>query len=376
MIQSILVYGLFTFFMFLLTTISTVPSTNYTSKKGWVKCGAFLSLLFFGFISGIRYDVGVDHLTYLNDYVNLASDKIISSDWEPGFLWFSKLLAKSGFHYSIYFGFLALIQLFFVLYTFKNEQHLLPFIIVVIILNGTFFSWMNGIRQSIVCCVFIYSVQFIRLRKPISYFGWVLIGFLIHRSALILLPLYFIFYFDKDFFKKIWIQFFLIFLAFFMSSLNIWNNFLSYLDKMISILGYQVRYGNIVSRMVIWEQDYSKGIRFYVPFLINLIIVAYSKRLKTIFQNTNMKVYYNLFFIGALSEPLFYNNLLIKRPFLYFTSFQFILSAYLLYYLWKKRKNNYYNIIFFFAVILMLVLIFYAYIASNYHTQFQFFWDI
>ena len=58
----------------------------------------------------------------------------------------------------------------------------------------------------------------------------VVIGFTLHKTALLLIPLYFIFKPGKDFLRNIPLQLTLLFGALFLSGVSIWNQYLNNID--------------------------------------------------------------------------------------------------------------------------------------------------
>ena len=66
-------------------------------------------LVIFAIVFGMRYDVGVDHLSYLENYIW----QIDNPKFELIFSWITKICRSLNFHYSIYFAILAFIQVFF-----------------------------------------------------------------------------------------------------------------------------------------------------------------------------------------------------------------------------------------------------------------------
>ena len=107
--------------------------------------------------SGVRWNVGVDHLSYLANYENIkAGGEFRSRGIEIGFNLISKLFASWNVHFTIYFAFWAFCQLFFIYYAFKNERYLLPYIGIVLILGPHYLNWMNGIRQTLAACIFVF----------------------------------------------------------------------------------------------------------------------------------------------------------------------------------------------------------------------------
>lgn len=64
--------------------------------------------------------------------------------------------------------------------------------ILIYILSGSYVSGMNGIRQSIVAAIFAISMPLIRKRKIVHYIILCVLMYLVHNSALILIPMYWI----------------------------------------------------------------------------------------------------------------------------------------------------------------------------------------
>ena len=130
---------------------------------------------------------------------------------EGAFMYFSQLFAYLNLHFTFFFGFWAFLQISFMYLTFKNERYLLPYIGIIIVFGGHYVGWMNGIRQIIAACIFVYSIQFIYDRKALKYFLLIFIATLFHKSAVLL----FVFYFipQRDYFKNRFISLGLLLLA-------------------------------------------------------------------------------------------------------------------------------------------------------------------
>jgi hypothetical protein len=338
MIQSFFVYGLFGLLMFLLGTYSSRRQLvynqlgKYTSFWVW---DVLLALLLFAFISGIRWNVGVDHLVYLENYLKQQNFGHFVLDKEVGFEFITRLFTGSGFHFSFYFGFLAFLQIFFVYWAFKNERYLYPFIAIVIIFGPHYLSWMNGIRQMIVATVFIYSIKFILERKIIKYFLTILLASLMHHSALILLIFYFIP--QRDYFKNRILTFILVGASLVLGSMNFWIDNLKVASDLLSFLGYDWYSENI--ELLIENGKISNiGPRRLSTILISLAAIWYSSKLKVKFKNTYFLTYYNIAIFGFLLYNLLANTHHgFLRPVSYLTIFSIPTTAYLLVYL----KNHF-----------------------------------
>lgn len=372
MTQSLVVYSCFILLMVVLGNLAATRKKYI--RNGFLLHGEVLfSILVFAIIAGMRYNVGVDYLSYLNYYKDIIAERYNGIEMEFAFQSITEMLAYLELHFSVYFGCMAFLQLFFIYYAFKEERHLYPFLIFIIIADGTFFMWMNGIRQCIAITIFIFSIQYIKKRQLIKYLLCVGLAYLFHRSALIILPFYFIFWLREDYFKNKIIQLSLIAIAFALSNLNIWYFFLEYIERLGAFLRYE--YVDIEKQLNMRDKEFVKSIRFYFPLIINIIVVQYSTKLKDYFKNTNFSIYYNLYFLGVLFFILFFNNSLIQRPAMYFIYSQFIIVSYLLYYLWKRSKHSYIELSIFASIIVLNLGILYAYISSNFYTYYYFFWE-
>jgi hypothetical protein len=328
-------------------------------------------MIVFAFVFGMRYGVGTDHLSYIDNFLDASHGIEIKS--ELIFKWITYFFARNGFHYVLYFSFLSFIQILFLYLAFKNERYLLPFLVFILFTGGYFLGWMNVIRQNIVVCIFIYAIKFIKEKKIISYFLFVLLGFFIHKSALILIVFYPLLINEKDFFKSRILQLVLFTFALVMKGFDKWLIYLEKIDSIILIFGY-----DNYSYKYIENETIKAGtnIGFWIFILIDVIIILYSRKLKNFFKSTNFLIFYNLYFVGRILSLLFLGSIVLQRPFLYLTSMKLIIASYLLYYLWIYFKRSINGVVFF-TIIFCYLLLFIAliYRGESNMAQFVFFWQ-
>src|SRR5690554_3121537 len=166
MIQSIIVYSLLMFTMILFAVYASkkasyVSSSGLTVQRSFWRFEIIVPLLLFALVFGMRYDVGVDHLNYLHAYL----DKIHVGKNEPLFFIFAEIGWKLNWHYVLYFGVIAFTQVLFFFYAFKDERYLFPFLVFFLFTNGEWSFWMNGMRQALAMCIWIFSIKFIGDKK-------------------------------------------------------------------------------------------------------------------------------------------------------------------------------------------------------------------
>jgi hypothetical protein len=381
MLQSIIVYGITLIMLLTLGLIAAKRervNNTIRRKNSFFTPEIFFSLLIFAVISGIRWNVGVDHLSYLSSYETIkAGGEFRASGVEQAFDLITRLFAVFDVHFTLYFAFWAFLQLFFIYYAFKDEKYLLPFICVVLILGPHYLNWMNGIRQTLAACMFVYSVQFIKDTKFFKYLITILLATLIHKTAILLLALYFIP--QKDYFRNRLFTFGLLILSVFIGSTPLWLNFIDNFVAVFNFLGYD-EYIQQLDIFVENERNLAFGPRRIILFIITSLIILYSKKLKKHFENTNFLMFFNFSIFGEIYFNFFAGaNHIFRRPATYFTIFTIITTAYLLYYLKLKSKGA----VSLKFIIILVLLIFYLLIScyaeypkGDYDfTNFKFFWD-
>ena len=337
-----------------------------------------LALLLFAFIAGVRWQVGTDHLGYLAWYEQLIRDGVFrASGVEAGFDFITKVFAHFNMHFTFFFGFLAFLQLFFIYRAFKDERYLYPFLGIVIILGPEFLSWMNGMRQMIAATIFVYSIQYIRERKLISYFIIIVLASLIHQSAILLLVFYFIP--QKDYFKNRFINLGLLIITLLRGLSPTWMKIGEFARTALSLVGYD-RYAIQMDTYFENFEEMRVGPRRIIMLLLNVFTIWYAPKLKEHFKNTNYLIYFNFTFIGVLLHNLLANtHHVFIRPTTYFTLFLAITTAYLLFYL-KPQKRNVVTFRFLLIFIVSSSYTFFSVIADYGKgnidfSNFKFFWD-
>ena len=103
---------------------------------------ALIPIVLFTLIFGLRYNVGADHLSYLE-----------------GYLMITKLLNKYTADW-VYFSLFALIQIYSLYYVAKDKVYIVRYIPLVL-MSGYFLQWMNIMRQATVACVLLVLINYL-----------------------------------------------------------------------------------------------------------------------------------------------------------------------------------------------------------------------
>lgn len=181
----------------LLITILGIGLCMYKPSK--LKTLIFLTVSggFMLFIYTCRYGIGFD---YFNYYILLNQCKTLSfidilmfkSPVEPGFgliLKFISLITNDIILMYFILGLIILFTLMIYIYKYSN----MPWISVYIFVTfGFMFGSMNLVRQYFAAIVFLYSIKYIKNRNFIKFLLITLLAASIHKSALIVLPVFFI----------------------------------------------------------------------------------------------------------------------------------------------------------------------------------------
>lgn len=369
--------------MFMLFRIHKVSCDGRFLKVGAnnkYRINATIAVLIFAFFTGVRWDVGIDQLSYLEYYNTLSySDSFIRDDMEIGFVKFMKLFSGLGLSSVVFFAVVGLIQLCCTLTVFRNEKFVIPFFCIGLICGGIFFSWCNGIRQQLVVSIFLYvSSYYLLYKKIVPCLVLIFLLTFIHRSAVflfLLVPLMWI-DFEEFFIKRKW-QYLLLFFALILSQLSLWESLLSYLDVVFQFIGYDDRYNSDVL-MRVGDRTVNFGPRRIVFLLFDILIIYYSNRMRKFYPSKYFGFSYTLFLVLILIQPLFMNNLAFSRFVDYFVIYRIIVLSYLMCYLFYIRKESTVIIGCILVLLLFSHLSMQIYLDKGNHTdciRYEFFWN-
>jgi len=377
-LTSILVYGSLTAIMFFSGKYAGERQDERNSlsiNTTFFAPEIILSLLAFAFICGARWDVGVDHTIYLRDYQYLEdTGHFLSRDnYEIGFSLIAKFFALFHIHFFFYFAFLGFLQLFFVLYAFKDERYLYPYFAIIIVLGIFFLSWNNGIRQAIATCIFLYSYKFIRDRQFIKFLISILLATLIHKSALPFIIFYFILNRDLPYNRPTYIIILLI--SIYLGQNNFWIDKVHYVERLYDAIGY-TDYSENFSVLIANSIKLSFGGRTSILLLLCLLNTYFFQEVYEFFnKRKSIKTYFILYFTGMVLFFMLFNAYsAFKRITLYFLIFEIPSLSYLFEYSKNKNKTLYYSLIGLFIIFALATFILES--KGNADTSnYKFFWN-
>lgn len=150
----------------------------------------FLSGLPLFLVSAFRYRLGTDYMfTYVPQFYRiLFNDK---NHYSFGFYLINKLVILFTQDPTWLFILCAAIFIYFVYNSiYKNSPY--PVLsIVLLLVTGHFFLYLNLMRQYVAMAILLFSIQYVVNRKMMHFIICILIASSIHLSALVFIPVYF-----------------------------------------------------------------------------------------------------------------------------------------------------------------------------------------
>lgn len=336
-IFDILIYALFALIMSFLAKKSMQFSGN-TSK--WDRY-LILYIGFFTLIAGVRWNVGSDSISYAHGFA-----KGISSEVRPEILWqwFVDVIYECHIHWSVGLGIAAFLQILFVVKSVKKYRFILV-VLPLVLFGGRYWQdLMGGVRQMIVACGFLWASKFIYEKKIWKYLLFVLIAAQIHRSALILIPFYFIpnrFHIENRRFLLIII----LLVCCIIGRTPAYQELLTYIESVSTIIGYE-DYLPTVNTLLLdnkTDEALAFGPMMLSYLLIPVFIIWFGPLLKQTYSKIipYFSLWYNLAYMYACAYFLFSNiSHIFIRPTLYLSVFQLVMASLLLYELLRQVKRS------------------------------------
>lgn len=379
MVESFLVYSILTIFMVCCGIYTAQTAPRYVGYSGIYKNQSFFSIpsvllfLSFAFVFGCRWDVGVDYPHYLYAYLHGGGER-----HELLFHWVQLFFVNIGFHYAFFFGFWAFLDIVGLFYCVKKNKFLFPLLALMLMLTSSYLSMMNTIRQHAAIVVFLISLRYLDEKKLLKYCCGILIAFLLHKSAILLIALYPLFIIRKDWFKNIKLQLLLycicLILQFYFSTVIEW------IEAPFEWLSDSLDYERYDMDMLLddrWSRDKfgrNTGLGVYANILRVIPVILYSGKMKSYYKSSYFEILYSLWFIGVLLSLLFGSSIILNRIVMYFTHFSPIIYSFFLYYCFRTKKVI--NYLVGCIIVLIFIALFVNIVTNPLSTaQYSFFWE-
>ncbi|WP_053373003.1 EpsG family protein [Paenibacillus sp. FJAT-27812] len=199
-------------------------------------------------------------------------------NYERGFILLTKIISIFTDDFQVYYGVLYFI-IMFLIYKFIKKYAIMPFLSIYLFISLGFYNFtFSGIRQAIAISVILFSYKYIINRKIVKFSICVIIAALFHKSAIIFLPAYFLYFFTIT--PIIAILYFVILIVLFIFRIEIFH-------LITPLVGYEesIETTNAYTLLIILLLTFTIGLFFYN---------------KVIRKNENNKVIFNLIAIASL----------------------------------------------------------------------------
>ena len=181
-------------FMIISVVIMSLGIKKYKreGKKSLEYACKFIAFLIPFLIMGLRYDVGTDYFyTYVPVFEKIRSLGSVEGV-ESGYILLNKIVLIFTQDYAGIFLLTAGIFCGFIYKAIMDSSKDITLSLYILFTSTFFFYAMNVMRQSIVIAIFIYCIKFIKEKKMCKYIIIILLASLIHKIALIFIPVYFV----------------------------------------------------------------------------------------------------------------------------------------------------------------------------------------
>lgn len=286
------------------------------------RSGILLSILVPSFVAGIRYNVGTD---YPNYYWTFGQLKGVSYSWiltnkahfnmDRGFLLLSKFFCQI-FDIKVVFGIWgAIIIAIFIttLYGYCKDYDTTIIFFNFMILQ--YYDSFNILRQFIAVCIVLTAIKYVFIDKPFKYFALVAIAAIVHFSAVIAIPIWFLWNHTEHRAISFTGKWFVLLGAFLFATL--WQRIIPYLSafniaSIIKYSGYLA--GNEHTNM-----------SFLIKFVLTIVFFGLQNTLQK--EDSKIGFFILLFSIGMLIDCTGYYSSFVKRCSLYYSIGEVILFS-------------------------------------------------
>ena len=165
---------------------------QYPALKESYRIWAIWSFLPLFLISAFRYKVGTDYEPIYEEYF-YAINSGEAEFSEIGFNLINKITYWIAKDPALMFAVVSFFTIMFMYLAFYQQSVNVSYSIAFFVLSTAYFNSMNQIRQTLAMSIFLYAMKYIYSRKPVKYFLWILLAFSMHTSAILYVPIYFIY---------------------------------------------------------------------------------------------------------------------------------------------------------------------------------------
>lgn len=302
-------------------------------------------------LSFFRVNVGTDYRNYqimYRNYTRISFGSFFSSN-ELFYGWGTWIISRIASHIGGERVFFALFSLLLSLFAFKGFESMGVdnwFLVSLAFFLGPFSSGLNIMKQALATAIVFWGLRFVRERKLIKFCITVLIAVLFHTTALIALPIYFL-YENKDN-DRIW-NFKSVFYV--VAAVIVVVNFVNVLQALGSI-----NIMNISRFSMYLSGDGTSNMTFFLSLLEFFVILVHQKRL--VDYNRQYKLLIVLMGVGLCFDAVGFVSVFAKRISSYYGTYPFLILSSCLSEFYTQRNKTIVNIL---IALFFIILFVYSY---------------
>ncbi len=343
-------------YLTLLLIIVTLSFFDYSRNKPIKKILSLFVILLLVIFTGTRTETGNDWGNYLYFFEHLDIGEnfyslSLISKFEPGYTFLNLVVKYIGGSLNEVFLFASFITIGIISISIRKYTQFW-FIPILLYLRYSYLQTnMMFVRQGIAVAIFVYALQFIQKREKWKYFSLILIASLFHISALMLLPLYYLYGFKFNTRKYI----ILLIVSIISVQLNLIN-------LIVHLIPFEFIKGPVLGYLQseVWNRPSAVSFSTIERLFIVILGLIYFNKLNAIHKY--FALFYNVYFLGVLLYFVFFNSYVFAERFsIYFN----VLAMFLLVYYFELFKDKKQKIIYHMLLISFVSFFFLKTIYSN-----------
>lgn len=171
-----------------------IDQLYYSRKNNRFKFFALITTIILILVAGLRYKVGADYNNYIYTYEarKITWMTFVKSFDEPGIAILCKICSMIYDNSATMFFACSLITIGLYMHNIKKYSNSYIFSVIMFILCGTWAGSFGAIRQYLAAAILFAGHRYMYDRKFTKWLLVVLLAFCFHRTAIVMLPVYFI----------------------------------------------------------------------------------------------------------------------------------------------------------------------------------------
>lgn len=297
------------------------------------------SVFIFTLLIGFRYPLTGDFFGYIYYYQSTTlEDRPGDVVFEPGFLWIIQLLKFFNAPDRSIIVLSSFMQIALLSLWLKNKKIFAPFVsfffVTILLLDIN-----NLVRQGIAVFAILMALDSINKKRMLYFVIYSVIGYLIHRSAIIIIPISVILCYARV--PRVYIQIVALLVAYMFVGV-FYEQAIGIFERLSPLFGYD-GYSDITRSDLVFEGiDSSLNLGRYLWPLIDGIIIIYSRALSSSYNRYGYRFYHIMFLVGALLQPvaMAWDFLPFARALFYFTAMRIVCLGFLARYCLIDARNS------------------------------------